>query len=499
MEKIVLDGDNLTLKDFIAVTKEFIEVELSEKAISKISNCRKTVEKIVKNKEVVYGITTGFGSLANVSISAEDTEKLQENLIKSHSIGVGEPLSEEIVRGIILLRINTFCKGFSGIKLETVQLLSNMLNKKVYPFIPSKGSVGASGDLIPLSYLALVMLGRGHAFFENNLITGAEALEKVGLSSIKLSSKEGLALNNGTSVMASIAALNVYYAERLFKNAVLSTAMSLEALQAISSILYEKVHKARPQFGQGFAAEVLRDLLKGSNLIDADLKKVQDAYSLRASPVVLGASYDAIMHAKKIVEIELNSATDNPLIFDGKAYAAANFHGQPVALVMDYLKIGVAELGNISERRTARLLDNKLNSGLPAFLVSSSGLNSGFMIPQYAAAALVSENKVLAHPASVDSIPTCANQEDHVSMGTIAARQCLEIIGNVENIIAIEFMCACQAIELRSKSPSPKIAKLVKKIREKVRFLEEDREMHKDLVNMNKMIQEDSLIKISGI
>lgn len=499
MTKIILNGDNLTINDFINVARNKVKISLSEAAIERIQKSRNAVENLVKEGKIVYGLTTGFGSLANVVISPEDTEKLQENLITSHAVGVGKPLSEEIIRGTLLIRINTFCKGLSGLKLKTVETLLEMLNKEIYPHVPEKGSVGASGDLAPLSHLMLVLLGKGKAFVNGKLVSGLEAMQKAGIQPITLSSKEGLALNNGTSIMTSIATHSVFDARKLLKNALITTAMSFEALKANSSPLFKGIHDARPHQGQSDCATILRNLLEGSSLIDSDPEKVQDAYSLRAAPVVLGASWDTINYVAKVIQTELNSTTDNPLIIEGKAYSGANFHGQPIALVVDFLSIAVSEIGNISERRIARLVDKSLNHGLPAFLIKGGGLNSGFMVPQYTAAALVSENKILCHPSSVDSIPTCANQEDHVSMGTTGARKSREIITNVENIVAIELMCATQGVELREKKTSEKMRLVINAVREIVPHLDEDREIYEDIIKIHQMIKEKELLNITSI
>ena len=491
---ITITGEDLCIHDFIKVARHKYKASLSEEAKQRIKSSRETVEKILERNEIVYGLTTGFGSLAKVKISPKDTAKLQENLATSHAVGVGKPLSEEIVRGIMLLRINTFAKGFSGIKLETVNLLLEMLNRQVYPLVPEKGSVGASGDLAPLSHIIIVMLGKGEAIHKGKKISGLQALRKAGLKPIQLSSKEGLALNNGTPVMTSIAAFSIHEAEKLIENNILSAAMTMDALKARTEFLHEEVHKARPHKGQAFVARKLKILLEGSQLIDSDKQKVQDAYSIRATPVVIGASLDAINYAKEKVLIEMNSATDNPLIFGQNAYSAANFHGQPIALAMDFLSIAVSELGNLSDRRIFRLLDPCLNEGLPAFLIENSGLNNGLMIPQYTTAALVSENKVLCHPSSVDSIPTCANQEDHVSMGTYGARKALEIISNTRKVIAIEFLTAAQALDIRKIRPGKKVEEAFLRIRKHVKYMKEDRIIYPDINKIEQMIIKNEII-----
>jgi histidine ammonia-lyase len=342
------------------------------------------------------------------------------------------------------------------------------------------------------------MIGEGEAFLERKKFSGAEAMKKSGIKPIKLTSKEGLALNNGTPVMTAIAAIAVYDSINLMKHTILASAITMEALKANSSALREEIHLARPHQGQIRIAQILRKILKNSQLIDSNKKKVQDAYSIRATPVVIGASLDTLNYVKQVVITEMNSATDNPLIFGENAYSGANFHGQPIALVMDFLGIAMSEIADLSERRISRLLDSALNEGLPPFLINKPGLNSGLMIPQYTAASLVSENKILAHPASVDSIPTCANQEDHVSMGTIAARKMLKIIFNVQNVIAIEMLTAAQALDMRIEyeklQPSPQVAQVLKTIRTYIDFLEQDRVLYKDINNLSKCILEGKLI-----
>ncbi|MBN2459819.1 histidine ammonia-lyase [Candidatus Woesearchaeota archaeon] len=496
---IGITGNDLSLDDFILVARHKYKVFLTKEAKKRILKCRKVVDNLVEDEKVVYGLTTGFGSLANISISADKAEELQENLLRSHACGVGRPFSEEIVRGIMLLRVNTFAKGFSGIRLSAVETIIEMLNKGIYPFVPEQGSVGSSGDLCPLSHLFLVMIGEGEVFLERKRVCGAEAMKKLGIKPIKLTSKEGLALNNGTPVMTAIAAIAVYDSFNLIQHSIISSAITMEALKANSSALKEEIHLARPHQGQIRTAQILRKILRNSQLIDSNKKKVQDAYSIRATPVVIGASLDTLNYVKQVVDTEMNSATDNPLIFGENAYSGANFHGQPIALVMDFLGIAMSEIADLSERRISRLLDSSLNEGLPPFLINKPGLNSGLMIPQYTAASLVSENKVLAHPASVDSIPTCANQEDHVSMGTIAARKVLKIIFNVQNVIAIEMLTAAQALEMRIEYekllPGPVVTEVLKTIRTFVDYLEQDRVLYKDINKLSKAILERKLIK----
>jgi histidine ammonia-lyase len=428
--KVILDGNNLTIEDVVNVARYNYQVELSEQAIENVNKSRKLVDRFVDEERVVYGITTGFGKFSDVVISKEEAQQLQRNLIISHSCGVGDPLDEEIVRATMLLRANALSKGFSGIRLSTLNTLVEMLNKKVHPVIPEKGSLGASGDLAPLSHMVLVLLGEGEAFYNGKRLSGKEAMQLAEISTVELTSKEGLALINGTQVMTAIGALTVYDSVRLSKLADIAASLTIEALNGIVTAFDEKVHNVRPHLGQINTARNLLKILDNSNMTtnQGDIR-VQDAYVLRCLPQIHGASKDAIEYVKEKVNIEINSATDNPLIFENveQVISGGNFHGQPMALSFDFLGIALSELANVSERRLERLVNPAL-SGLPAFLVEKGGLNSGFMIVQYSAASLVSENKVLAHPASVDSIPSSANQEDHVSMGTIAARKAKKYI-----------------------------------------------------------------------
>lgn len=485
MRKVVIDGNSLTLEEFIQVTREKSELTLSEEAILKVNEARALVDKFVKENKVVYGITTGFGKFSDVVITGEETKDLQRNLIISHSCGVGNPLGEDIVRGVMLLRANALAKGHSGIRLSTLNTLIEMVNKKVHPIIPEKGSLGASGDLAPLSHMVLVMMGEGEAIYNGKRMMGKEAMEKAGIETVELTAKEGLALINGTQVMTSIGALTIYDSIMLSKTADIAGALTMEALNGIVDAFDPKVHKIRPQEGQIVTAENVLRILSDSGMTTRQGElRVQDAYSIRCMPQVHGASKDCFKYVKEKVEIELNSATDNPLIFvdEEEVISGGNFHGQPMALSFDFLGIGLAELANISERRLERLVNPALNNGLPAFLVEKGGLNSGFMIVQYSAASLVSENKILAHPASVDSIPSSANQEDHVSMGTIAARKAKEIMENARKVIAMEILGACQAIDLRENKDLGKGTSIAYDIvRDNVDFIEDDRIMYIDI------------------
>lgn len=488
----MIDGNSLTIYELIQVAREGYLVQISEKAIEKVLSSRAYVEKLVREEKVVYGITTGFGKFSNIIIANEQVEELQHNLIRSHACGVGKHFSEEIVRGIMLLRLNALVKGYSGIRLETLQILIEMLNKRVHPAIPEKGSLGSSGDLAPLSHMVLVMMGEGEAYYQGKLITGAEAMVEAKIQPIHLTSKEGLALINGTQVLTAVGAITTYDAMNLMKMADISAALTFEALKGIMDVFDEKIHEIRNHTGQIACAKNLARILSGSGLTTKQGEvKLQDSYSLRCLPQIHGASKDAIEYVLDKVNKEINAATDNPLIFpeDEQVISCGNFHGQPMALAFDFLGIALAEIANSAERRIERLVNPSL-SELPAFLTEKGGVNSGFMIMQYTAAALVSENKILAHPASVDSIPSSGNQEDHVSMGTIAARKAHEILYNTKRVIAIEMMTAAQGIDFSNPDKLGAGTKEAYKIiREQITKLEEDRIMYIDIEKSLKLIE----------
>lgn len=492
-----IDGNNLTLDDVINVARYNYRVELTEEARNRVIASRIIVEHIVEDNKVVYGITTGFGKFSDVNISNEDCKILQRNLILSHACGYGENFHKEIVRIIMLLRANALSKGYSGIRLETLETLLQMLNYQVHPCIPEKGSLGASGDLAPLAHMVLPMIGEGEAEYKGEIFSGREAMKKAGIPIIDLTAKEGLALINGTQVMTAVGALAVYESINILKISDIAAALTLEALRGIKDAFYPYIHHIRPHSGQIVTAENILNLVEESTYAtkQGDLR-VQDAYTLRCVPQVHGASKDALNYVKEKLNIEMNSVTDNPIIIsDDIIISGGNFHGQPMALAFDFLGIAVAELGNISERRLERLINYQLND-LPAFLVKKGGLNSGFMITQYAAASLVSENKVLAHPASVDSIPSSANQEDHVSMGTIAARKAMTIASNVKRVLATELMAACQAIDFRDGLNLGKGTSVAyKTIREYIDFIEEDKVMYKELDKCTALIDNETLVK----
>ena len=482
---VTITGETLTLHDLHTVCYHDTPVVLGEEAKQRILRSRKTVDDLVEQDKVVYGITTGFGKFSDVRITNDECKTLQRNLIITHAVGAGEPFSREASRGIMLLRVNNLAKGFSGARLEVVETLIAMLNRGVTPVIPQKGSLGASGDLAPLSHMVLPMIGLGQAVFNGTVLPGAEAMARAGIPVLELVAKEGLALINGTQAMTSAGGLTVFDALDMMELANIAAALTFEAHRGVTDALAERMHTVRPHWGQLETAKMLRTYLEGSqNVTRQGEIRVQDRYSLRCTPQVHGASWDAIRYVRDRVETEMNAVTDNPIIFSDtmEGISGGNFHGQPMALSFDFLGIALSELADISERRIESLVNPSI-SGLPAFLVRNGGLNSGFMIVQYTAAALVSENKVLAHPASVDSIPSSGNQEDHVSMGTIAARKAQEILNNVRRVIAMEMMCACQAIDLQNGAD--KLGKGTKAAYDAIRrvcdMLDEDRPLYEDI------------------
>lgn len=452
-EIIKINGDDLNFPDFSAVVYEKALIELSAESLKRMQASRDYVRRLLNERQTVYGITTGFGKMCDHFINSDQVSLLQHNLLKSHACGVGEPLPEPAVRGMMLLRINALAKGYSGIRPSTVQALVSMLNKEVHPVIPSQGSLGASGDLAPLAHMCLPLIGRGEVIYQGKRKPSLEIFKEIGLHPLRLEAKEGLALINGTQMMCSLGALSVIAAKKLLLAADIISAMTLEALQGIPHAFHPRLQQVRGQTGQMTSAENLNKLLAGSRCVTAPgEKRVQDAYSLRCIPQVHGASKDAFGYVENILHREMNAATDNPLLFtdEGEVVSGGNFHGQPIALALDFLTIAMSEIANISERRTERLVNPQL-SGLPAFLAHKEGINSGYMILQYVAASLVSENKTLSHPASVDSIPSSGNQEDHVSMGSISARKCWQVLENTCNVLAIEYICAAQALEFQTK------------------------------------------------
>jgi histidine ammonia-lyase len=501
IESKALTGDDLRLADVWAVAVERAPVELADSAKERMRAARDLVERAVHGKqEHTYGVNTGFGRFVSRSIPEELTEELQLRLLRSHACGVGEPYPPEIVRAAMLLRANALAKGFSGSRVQTVELIVACLNAGVVPHVPSRGSVGASGDLAPLAHLALPLIGEGEASFEGQLLPGDRALAAAGLEPVRLEAKEGLSLVNGTQFMAAYGALGLVRAERAVKVADIACSVSLEALQGSRTSFLPQIHATRPLRGQGdSAANVLR-LLEDSAINEAHrwCDKVQDAYSLRCAPQVHGACRDLLDYASYTVSTELNSATDNPLVLvdDELLVSNGNFHGQPLAFALDALAMAVAELADISERRIERLVNPSLSGGLPAFLTGDGGLNSGFMIPQYVAASLVSENKVLSHPASVDSIPTSAGQEDHVSMGNAAGLKGWQVLANAERVLAIELLAGVQGVEfLAPLQPGVGVRAAREFVRSLSPRLRDDRQLSGEIESVATAVREGSLVE----
>jgi len=489
---IEIDGNSLTIDQIKRICFFDEKVHVSEKALQDVKESRLAVEKIIRDNKNIYGINTGFGKFSDVIINEKNVQDLQLNLIRSHACGVGKPFSEEISRAIMVLRLNALVKGYSGVRVELIQTLQALINHSIHPVIPEKGSLGASGDLAPLAHLALVLIGEGYVHGKNGEhLQAADVMHKHGLRPIELHAKEGLALINGTQVMTAVGMVSYIEAEQLAYDSEWIAAMTCEALEGIIDAFHPAIHEVRGYPQQIKVAERLRDWLSGSKLITRQgEKRIQDAYSIRCIPQVHGASWQTLDYVKEKLEIEANAATDNPLIFDdGRiVISGGNFHGQPIALAMDFLKIAVAELANISERRIERLVNPQLND-LPPFLSKEPGLQSGAMIMQYVAASLVSENKTLAHPASVDSIPSSANQEDHVSMGTIAARHAATIVENARKVLAIESICAMQAIEYKGvDKTAPKTRMKWEAVNGIVPSIEKDRMFSKDIEKMDRAL-----------
>jgi len=517
-EPLAINGFDLTLDDVERVAGGMVEVVLAPDARQRMEVSRATLADLVDAGETVYGVTTGFGALASERIEPAQARRLQENLVTSHAAGVGAPLDRATVRAMLLLRANTLARGQSGCRPELVERLLDFLRLNVHPIVPAQGSVGASGDLAPLAHLAAPLLGRGQVECDDELMSGADALRRHDLQPLRLEAKEGLALLNGTQQMTAIGVLALLRAERLLATASVAAAMSVEALLGTDVAFSADLQAARPHPGQARIAGQLRHLLRDSDLMRSHhglAHKVQDPYSLRCVPQVHGAVADTLANARRVLEVEVNSATDNPLVFPGgsdvdpaalataggRVVSGGNFHGQPVALAMDFVAIALAGLGSISERRVALLIDGQL-SGLPPFLVEEAGLNSGMMLFQYTCAALASENKVLAHPASVDSIPTGANQEDHVSMGPIAARQAAQVLANVETIVALELLCAAQGLDFRLTSGAAAgrgVAEAHRRLRARVAHLAEDRDPGPDIAAALELVQSGALIDSPAI
>jgi histidine ammonia-lyase len=497
MKTLVLDGQPLTLAEIEAVSLAGRPVEVAEAALARAAASRESIEQILAAGRTVYGVNTGFGKLADIHIAAESLAQLQINLVRSHAGGVGQPLSEAEARAMVLLRANVLAKGLSGCRPAVIELLAGLLNAGVTPVIPEKGSVGASGDLAPLAHLALVVIGEGEACLKGERLGGGEALRRAGLEPLALAAKEGLALLNGTQAMTAVGGLAVARARRLARLADLGGAMSLEALMGTPTAFDARIHQARPHAGQLAAAAHLERLLAGSEIRESHREhdsRVQDAYCLRCMPQVHGAVRDVLEHAAGILEIESGSATDNPLVFPvssskredrGEVLSGGNFHGAPLAYVLDYAAIALTDLAGITERRIDRLLNPDINEGLPPFLAPDAGLQSGFMMAQIVTAALINECQVLSHPSSTGSIPTSGGKEDHVSMGMTGALKLRQVVENVERVVAIELMCAAQGLECRLPlKPSLEVGRAYDAVRSVVSRLEEDRVLSPDIEAM---------------
>ena len=492
---IYLTGDSLSFNEVNHVVFHHEQVKVDPEAIQRVAANRETVETKLDNKQTMYGINTGFGKFSDVIIEDDDLATLQLNLIRSHACGVGEPFAEPISRAMMLLRANTLLRGYSGVRPLIVNQLVDFINAKIHPVIPEQGSLGASGDLAPLSHLTLALLGEGEVFYNGEQMPTKDALSAANLSPITLQAKEGLALINGTQAMTAVGIITLLDMEKLLYQSELIAAMTLEGLQGIIDAFDKDLHELRGHQAQLNVARRIRSIVNDSKLMTKQGElRVQDAYSLRCIPQVLGASWQTANYVRNILQTEMNAVTDNPLIFseEDKVISGGNFHGQPVGLAMDFLKIGIAELANIAERRIERLVNPQLND-LPPFLSPNPGLESGAMIMQYSAASLVSENKTLAHPASVDSIPSSANQEDHVSMGTIAARHARDMLQNTRHVIAIELICAMQAVEYRGINKMSTATKnFYEKAREIVPRITKDRVFSNDIVRLANWLQHDA-------
>lgn len=512
MNPVRLNGNDLSFADLYDVVYARRPVLASGDAREKVIAARAVVDSLVAENKVAYAITTGVGKLSDVRIEPAQNRQLQLNLIRSHSAGVGEPLSPEETRAMMLLRANSLAKGCSGVREEVIDLLCEMLNRGVHPVVPSQGSVGASGDLAPLAHLALAMIGEGEGVFDGERMSGGEALRRAGIKPLVPEAKEAISLINGTQAMLAVGTLAMLQAENLAETADVVGAMSLDALHGTDVAFDERIHAARPHPGQMKVAANLRRLMAGSQIREShkDCGRVQDAYSLRCIPQVHGAIRDTLEFCRRTFEIEMNSAVDNPLVFvrgkgkneneaEGEVISGGNFHGQPLAFALDYLAIALTALAGISERRTERLVNPALNEGLPPFLAAEAGMNSGFMLPQITAAALASENKVLAHPASVDSITTSGNKEDYVSMGMAAALKLKKVMANATNVLAIEACAAAQALDfLAPLKTSPPLELAHAAIRSVSPRIEQDRVLALDISSIASIITKGVLAEVTG-
>lgn len=496
MFELNIEPGKLALETLRQVHVGACHLTLDPAALPAIKASNETVVSVLSAGKVVYGINTGFGLLANTRIAPEQLELLQKSIVLSHAAGTGKPISDDVVRLIMVLKINSLARGFSGIRPVLLDMLMAMVNAEVYPCVPEKGSVGASGDLAPLAHMSLPLIGEGHVRYKGEVLTGAEGLKIAGYTPVRLAPKEGLALLNGTQVSTALALSGLFQAENLMIAGTLAGALSVEAAMGSRTPFDPRIHEARGQVGQIKLAACFRDLLHDSSAIGdshTDCEKVQDPYSLRCQPQVMGACYDQLQHAANILLVEANGVTDNPLIFGDDIISGGNFHAEPVAFVADNIALAIAEIGALSERRTALLIDKNL-SGLPPFLVNNGGVNSGFMMAQVTAAALASENKTLAHPASVDSLPTSANQEDHVSMATFAARRLGDMAENTRGILAVELLAAVQGVDFRRPLKSTeKLESAYEIIRHHVSFYDHDRYFSPDIEKISNVVKDGEL------
>jgi histidine ammonia-lyase len=495
---VTIDGSSLTIEKTVFVARGFEKVSLSSTAEENIERSHKSLIDLIQSGKMVYGVNTGFGSLLNVRISREDEKDLQANLIRSHSAGVGDRLESEYVRAMMLIRANSLSIGYSGVRKELITTLIKMLNKKILPVVPQFGSVGASGDLAPLAHIALAMMGEGEVYDNGTVRPSIEVLEREGISPYSFAEKEGVAFINGTTAISAILSLELAKSFHLLRTSVNSAALSFEALRGTDKAFTAWAIETRKHNGQKEIASEFRDILLGSKNVKASSEaKIQDAYSLRCIPQVYGAVLDTLNYVKSVVQNEINSVTDNPLIKGNDYVSVGNFHGEPVAFGCDFVSIALTDLGNIIERRIARMVDSNL-SGLPPFLVENSGYNSGYMIPQYVAASLCNMNKVLSYPSSADSIPTSANQEDHVSMGMNSALKLIQINKNLERIIAIEFLLGSQGTEFLTLPIAPKVQKVKEIIRKKVPKLTHDRPSYNDINEIIDLMESGKLTSFSN-
>jgi histidine ammonia-lyase len=501
LERVVLSGGRLRIDEVVDVARGGLRVELADAGRKRMTAAREVVERVVAEGKRAYGVSTGFGLLANTPIAPSDLRELQRRIVLSHATGSGDPLETEVVRAMQLLRARTLVQGYSGVRPVVVEALLALLDAGVTPVIPEHGSVGASGDLAQLAHLALPLIGEGEVQVDGQRLSAVEGLRRAGLQPLELSYKEGLSLVNGTEGMLALACLAVADAEALATTADVACAMSIEGLLGTDRPFQRRLHELRPHPGQLASADNLRELLAGSPILASHRHSdhaIQDAYSLRCAPQIHGACRDVIAFARQVVDRELGSVTDNPVVFadSGDVVSVGNFHGEPLAFVLDFLAIALTELADVSERRVDRLLDPALNHDLPAFLAEDPGLNSGLMLTQYTAAALVSDCKILSHPASVDSIPTSGNQEDHVSMGWTAGLKLRRVLANVRRTVAIEALCAAQAVDMRSPlRPGRAVAAVLERLRRDVPRLERDRYLAPDMAAVERLVTSGELVE----